>query len=112
MAADRLETASELLQRRDELMLCGWDGVSSDGCPRIARDLALAEKDYVDSFPSEAERIAAVAEAFDAGQSGSRNLITYRLSGDFDVYFLRLADFSRRSRTGPNSMRESVTPRS
>lgn len=32
LAADRWETASELLQRRDELMLCGWDGVSSDGC--------------------------------------------------------------------------------
>lgn len=30
LAADRWETASELLQRRDELMLCGWDGVQSN----------------------------------------------------------------------------------
>ena len=68
LAADRWETASELLQRRDELLLCGWDGVSSQGCPRIAVDLALAEKEYIGSFPSEAERIAAVAEALDSGQ--------------------------------------------
>ncbi|MCC7334229.1 MAG: hypothetical protein IT422_04005 [Pirellulaceae bacterium] len=68
LAADRWETASELLQRRDELMLCGWDGVSSVGCPRITGDLALAEKEYVASFPSVAERIAAVTEALDAGQ--------------------------------------------
>ncbi|WP_417746717.1 PD-(D/E)XK nuclease family protein [Rosistilla oblonga] len=68
LAADRWETASELLQRRDELMMCGWDGGRSDGCPRIACDLALAEKEYVGSFPSEAERIAAVGETLDAGQ--------------------------------------------
>ncbi|TWT55491.1 PD-(D/E)XK nuclease family protein [Allorhodopirellula solitaria] len=68
IAADRWETASELLQRRDQLMLCGWDGTILDRCPRIAGDLALAEKQYAGSFPSEAERVAAVAEALDAGQ--------------------------------------------
>jgi ATP-dependent helicase/nuclease subunit B len=68
LAADRWETASELLQRRDELMLFGWDGVSSDSCPRITVDLALTEKEFTGSFPSEAERIATVTEALDAGQ--------------------------------------------
>ena len=68
LAADRWETASDLLHRRDELILCGWDGTSSYGYPRITVDLALAEREYVGSFPSEAERIPAVLEALDAGQ--------------------------------------------
>ncbi|WP_430452729.1 PD-(D/E)XK nuclease family protein [Rhodopirellula europaea] len=67
-AADRWETASALLHRRDELLLCGWDGIRSDGCPSITRDLAEAEKVYSKSFPGEAERLAAVLEALDAGQ--------------------------------------------
>ena len=61
-SADRWETASALLHRRDELMLCGWDGISSDGCPSITRDLAEAEKGYTNSFPGVAERLAAVLE--------------------------------------------------
>ena len=53
LEADRWETASELLQRRDELMMCGWDGASSQDCPKIAADLARAEKEYAGSFPSD-----------------------------------------------------------
>ncbi|PAY20985.1 hypothetical protein CKO51_02750 [Rhodopirellula sp. SM50] len=68
LEADGWETASELLKRRDELILCGWDGIKSDGCPQITRDLAAAEKEYRGSFPSEAERLTAVMESLDAGQ--------------------------------------------
>lgn len=67
-SADRWETASAMLHRRDELLLCGWDGQRSDGCPRITRDLAEAEKFYTGSFSSDAERLAAVTAALDDGQ--------------------------------------------
>ncbi|MDA8967788.1 PD-(D/E)XK nuclease family protein [bacterium] len=67
-SADRWETASALLHRRDELLLCGWDGSCSENCPTVARDLAKAEAFYPSSFPSEAERLNAVIRAFDAGQ--------------------------------------------
>ncbi len=68
MQADRWATASELLERRDGLMLCGWDGKPNDTHPRIARDLARAEAVHTDGFPGIAERIAAVGEALHAGQ--------------------------------------------
>jgi RecB family exonuclease len=68
LIADRWETASELLKRRDELMLCGWDGVHSKGCPRIVTDMAAAEVHYSKSFPGIAERLQSIAEALDAGQ--------------------------------------------
>jgi ATP-dependent helicase/nuclease subunit B len=66
--ADRWATASALLDRRDELLLCGWDGSRSDDCPGITRDLAEAEKFYPSSFPSESERLTAITGALDAGQ--------------------------------------------
>ncbi|WP_146408967.1 PD-(D/E)XK nuclease family protein [Allorhodopirellula heiligendammensis] len=68
LEADKWETASELLKRRDELMLSGWDGSKSDGCPPITRDLATAEKEYRGSFPGDAERLAMVFESLNAGQ--------------------------------------------
>ncbi len=67
-AADRWETASDLLARRDELMISGWDGKKHDGCPRIAMDLASAETAYPHSFPGECERLTEVLKALDAGQ--------------------------------------------
>ena len=67
-ATDRWETASDLLARRDELLMSGWDGKKHDGCPRIALDLAAAEAVYAKSFSGEFERIAEVAKALDAGQ--------------------------------------------
>jgi hypothetical protein len=66
--ADRWETASDLLHRRDELLMAGWDGKSSEGCPRITMDLAAAEAAYAKSFPGEFERIVEVNKALDAGQ--------------------------------------------
>ena len=84
LEADRWEVASEILQRRDELLLCGWDGVSSQGCPRIAVDLALAEKEYIGSFPSESERVSAVEEALNAGQVLPRHEL--KLTDPIDVW--------------------------
>ena len=63
-ATDRWETASDLLARRDELLMSGWDGKKHDGCPRIALDLAAAEAVYAKSFSGEFERIAEVAKAY------------------------------------------------
>ena len=42
LAADRWATASELLTRRDELMLGGWDESDSESLPHIVRELARA----------------------------------------------------------------------
>ena len=42
MKTDRWATASELLSRRDELLLSGWDHVDSDALPGVVRDLARA----------------------------------------------------------------------
>ena len=38
----RLATDSELLARRDELMLAGWDESDSESLPHIVRELARA----------------------------------------------------------------------
>ena len=67
-ATDRWETASDLLHRRDELLMSGWDGKMSQGCPKITADLADAEAAYSKSFSGEYERIAEVSNALDAGQ--------------------------------------------
>ncbi len=67
-AADRWETASDLLERRDELMMSGWDGKLHEACPRLALDLAAAETGYAKSFPGEFERLTDVLVALDAGQ--------------------------------------------
>ena len=42
MKADRWATASELLARRDELLLSGWDEADSESLPDVVRDLASA----------------------------------------------------------------------
>ena len=69
MAADRWSTASELLARRDELMLAGWDESDSESLPHIVRELAraAAEKSFV--FPGEAMRLQRVIEALEIGQT-------------------------------------------
>ena len=69
MAADRWSTASELLARRDELMLAGWDESDSESLPHIVRELAraAAEKSFV--FPGEAIRLQRVIEALEIGQT-------------------------------------------
>ena len=68
MKADRWATASELLSRRDELLLAGWNETSSDVLPDIVRDLARAAEGRTFVFPSEAARLQQVVDALNAGQ--------------------------------------------
>lgn len=68
MKTDRWATASELLSRRDELLMAGWDGEDVDGLPDIVRDLARAASGRVFAFPCEADRLRRVLEALNAGQ--------------------------------------------
>lgn len=68
MKADRWATAAELLARRDELLLAGWNETDSETLPEVVRDLARAAdgKNFV--FPNEAKRLQYVIDALDAGQ--------------------------------------------
>ena len=68
MAADRWATATELLARRDELLLAGWDETDSETLPSIVRELASAAAGKKFVFRSEAERLQRVIEAFEIGQ--------------------------------------------
>ena len=68
MKADRWATASELLARRDELLLSGWDEADSESLPNIVRDLANAVTGRSLKFPGEAERLQRVLDALKAGQ--------------------------------------------
>ena len=68
MAADRWATASELLARRDELLLNGWDESDSDTLPDIVRELARAAYGRTFIFLGEAERLQNIIEALDIGQ--------------------------------------------
>ena len=65
---DRWETASELLSRRDELLLAGWDEVNSDALPDVVRDLARAAQSRTFTFPGEATRLQRVLDALEVGQ--------------------------------------------
>lgn len=65
---DRWATAKELLARRDELRLCGWDGRDHPLLPPLARDLARVEASPLPLAPGIADRIAQVIAAVDAGQ--------------------------------------------
>lgn len=68
MHTDRWATASELLSRRDELLLAGWDETDSDDLPKVVRDLAQAANGRTFVFPSDATRLQRVIEALDLGQ--------------------------------------------
>ena len=68
LLADRWATASELLSRRDELLLAGWDETESDQLPPMVRDLAQAVEGRTFAFPGEAERLRRVLDALEAGQ--------------------------------------------
>ena len=69
MQTDRWATATELLSRRDELLLAGWDDVDCDSLPPLVRDLSRAAKDRTFMFPGEAGRLRRVLTALDQGQS-------------------------------------------
>lgn len=68
MANDRWATASELLSRRDELLLSGWDQSDLDGLPDVVREMARAVNGRRFVFPSVSERISRIAEALEDGQ--------------------------------------------
>ena len=68
MANDRWATASELLSRRDELLISGWDQTEANGLPDVVLEMARAVKRRRLVFPSVAERISRVAEALAEGQ--------------------------------------------
>jgi ATP-dependent helicase/nuclease subunit B len=65
---DRWATASELLARRDELLLSGWMEDDSDTFPVMVRDLAKASKNRSFAFPGIADRLKRILESLDAGQ--------------------------------------------
>lgn len=68
LKADRWATAAELLSRRDELLLSGWDEGDSDAHPALVRALAQVVAGRKFLFPGEAERLRRVLAALDAGQ--------------------------------------------
>ncbi|HBJ37489.1 MAG TPA: hypothetical protein DDZ51_22590 [Planctomycetaceae bacterium] len=71
---DRWATASELLSRRDELLLSGWDQAHCESLPEVVRDLALAANGRRFVFPSIADRLQAVLNALDQGQKLPRHV--------------------------------------
>ena len=68
MKSDRWATASELLARRDELLLAGWDETDSESLPDVVSDLARAVAGRTMTFPGEAKRLKRVLDALRAGQ--------------------------------------------
>lgn len=68
MVNDRWATASELLSRRDELQLSGWDQTELEGLPDVVREMARAVNGRQFIFPSVSERISRVVNALDDGQ--------------------------------------------
>ncbi len=70
MEMDRWATASELLSRRDELLLAGWDETDSNELPDIVRDLARAAelRNRPLAFPCVATRLLRVLDALSIGQ--------------------------------------------
>jgi ATP-dependent helicase/nuclease subunit B len=67
-AADRWSTAEQLLMRRDDLLLHGWDGQKSPSLPRLVNDLAAIEDSTAVAASGIPDRISSVLRAMDAGQ--------------------------------------------
>ncbi|HAH48615.1 MAG TPA: hypothetical protein DCM07_27990, partial [Planctomycetaceae bacterium] len=68
LQTDRWATASELLSRRDKLLLSGWDQKHCDTLPEVVRDLAVAADGHRFVFPSVSDRLQSVLNALDDGQ--------------------------------------------
>ena len=67
LQADRWATGARLLQLREQLLLAGWKEENEPGLPRLVSDLSEARVDAW-SHLGEAERLARVEQALDAGQ--------------------------------------------
>lgn len=68
LKADRWATAAALLDRRDELLLSGWNGAAVETSPSLVRALAAVEGGWRSTFWGEAERLSRVDDALSAGQ--------------------------------------------
>jgi ATP-dependent helicase/nuclease subunit B len=68
LRADRWATATELLARRDELLLAGWDETDSVAFPDLVRALARVGRGRTFEFPGVPERLERVLAALNAGQ--------------------------------------------
>lgn len=66
--SDPWGTATNLLKRRDDLLLWGWNGRDDKKLPDLARDLAAVESVDGPLGPAVAERIKEVEKALDSGQ--------------------------------------------
>jgi ATP-dependent helicase/nuclease subunit B len=69
LATDRWATAAELLSRRDELRLAGWDERDSALLPPLVRDLARAAGARTLVYLDEASRLENVLKGIEAGQT-------------------------------------------
>jgi hypothetical protein len=69
LAVDRWATATELLHRRDELLLAGWDEKDSTDLPPLVRDLAAAAEQGKTSFLPVAKRLNGILSALSDGQT-------------------------------------------
>lgn len=69
MKIDRWATASELLSRRDELLLAEWDETDRDSLPQLVRDLSRVAQGREFMFPGEAGRLRRVLSALEQGQT-------------------------------------------
>ncbi|MDB5346030.1 MAG: hypothetical protein JWP89_4407 [Schlesneria sp.] len=99
MKTDRWATASELLSRRDELLISGWDQSDSDSLPEVVRDLARAAKERVYVFPSIADRLQRVLLALNTGQQLPAHQCV--LLDPIEVWPLRWQDVLARLSTAP-----------
>jgi hypothetical protein len=68
-STDRWATACELLSRRDELLLAGWNENDNDAYPPLVRDLARAAAGHSFAFPDETVRLRRVMMALADGQT-------------------------------------------
>jgi len=68
LATDRWGTATELLSRRDQLRLGGWEETDLPHLPPLVRDLGNAAKCTRFIWPDESERLNRILAALNAGQ--------------------------------------------
>jgi len=68
LATDRWATTGELLSRRDELRLAGWEETELPHLPPLVRDMARAAQIRKPRWPDESDRLRRVLEALTAGQ--------------------------------------------
>lgn len=93
LETDRWATAVELLRRRDDLRLAGWDGSGLEELPRLVRDLAHAEVGPRRVRPGVAERLTAVLATLDAGQVlPPHHLLLDEDSSEWPVLWRRVLD--------------------